>query len=164
VLFRVLDRADDLEIGLLVVAVTGYVNTIPAANEPPIPGDEEMEHRIRRLIRWNAAVMVSRANKRAKGIGGHLATYASSAALYEVGFNHFFRGKDDGQAGDQVYFAVAAGSPATPPGAATSGTTRPSSMGLGTLTAAYQVRFNRSSAIAASSTPARRGLVLHRRQ
>ena len=64
VLFRVLGRADDLGIGLSQVGVTDYVNTIPAADEPSMPGDEEMEHRIRRLIRWNAAVMVSRANLR----------------------------------------------------------------------------------------------------
>ena len=84
--------------------MTDYVNTIPAADEPSMPGDEEMEHRIRRLIRWNAAVMVSRANHRFDGIGGHLATYASAATLYEVGFNHFFHGKADGGFGDQVFF------------------------------------------------------------
>ncbi len=59
---------------------------------------------IRRYIRWNAAAMVIRANKKADGIGGHLSTFASSASLYEVGFNHFFRGKDDGLPGDHVYF------------------------------------------------------------
>ena len=63
-----------------------------------------MERRIRAFIRWNAAVMVTRANTRSEGIGGHLATYASSASLYEVGFNHFFKGKDDGQFGDQIYY------------------------------------------------------------
>src|SRR3546814_8337045 len=66
--------------------------------------DEDLERRIRAFIRWNAAVMVVKANKLADGIGGHLATFASSAALYEVGFNHFFRGKEDGLAGDAVYF------------------------------------------------------------
>ena len=76
-----------------------YVNTIPADEEPWFPGDEHLERRIRAYIRWNAAVMVSRANTRTEGIGGHLSTYASSAALYEVGFNHFFRGKADGGAG-----------------------------------------------------------------
>ena len=75
---------------------TPYVNTIPADEEPWFPGDEHIERRIRAFIRWNAAVMVVRANSRSEGIGGHLSTYASSAALYEVGFNHFFRGKDDG--------------------------------------------------------------------
>ena len=75
---------------------TPYVNTIPADAEPWFPGDEYQERRIRAYIRWNAAAMVVRANTRTEGIGGHLSTYASSAALYEVGFNHFFRGKADG--------------------------------------------------------------------
>ena len=71
--------------------------------QPYFPGDEALEGRIRRIIRWNAAVMVSRANKKEDGIGGHLSTYASAASLYEVGFNHFFRGKDAMGGGDQVY-------------------------------------------------------------
>ena len=83
---------------------TPYVNTIPREQEPWFPGDEYIERRIRAYIRWNAAVMVVKANKHADGIGGHLSTFASSASLYEVGFNHFFRGKDDGQAGDHIYF------------------------------------------------------------
>jgi pyruvate dehydrogenase E1 component len=83
---------------------TDYINTVPPDREPWFPGDEEMERRIRRIVRWNAAVMVTRANKRSEGIGGHISTYASSASLYEVGFNHFFHGKDDGRAGDQVYY------------------------------------------------------------
>jgi pyruvate dehydrogenase E1 component len=83
---------------------TDYVNTITRSEEPPFPGDEPMEKRIRRIIRWNAVAMVHRANTRFSGIGGHLSTYASSATLYEVGFNHFFRGKDAGDSGDQVYF------------------------------------------------------------
>ena len=66
--------------------------------------DEHVERRIRAYIRWNAAIMVSRANRPGLGVGGHIATYASSAALYEVGFNHFFRGKDGGESGDQVFF------------------------------------------------------------
>ena len=81
-----------------------YVNTIPREREPWFPGDEHIERRIRAFIRWNAAMMVVKANKHADGIGGHLSTFASSASLYEIGFNHFFRGKDDGNAGDQVYF------------------------------------------------------------
>ncbi|EQD67068.1 pyruvate dehydrogenase subunit E1, partial [mine drainage metagenome] len=83
---------------------TPYVNTIAKDQEPWFPGDEHMERRIRAYIRWNAAVMVIRANTRNPGIGGHLSTYASSATLYEVGFNHFFRGKSDGGFGDQVFF------------------------------------------------------------
>ncbi len=86
-----------------------YVNTIPPHQEPWFPGDEHVERRIRAYIRWNAAVMVTRANTISEGIGGHLATYASSASLYEVGFNHFFRGKDGDSRGDQVYFQGHAG-------------------------------------------------------
>ena len=76
----------------------------PARHEPWFPGDEHIERRIRAFVRWNAAMMVVKANKHADGIGGHLSTFASSASLYEIGFNHFFRGKDDGNAGDHVYF------------------------------------------------------------
>jgi pyruvate dehydrogenase E1 component len=83
---------------------TDYVNTIPVEQEPAFPGDEAMERRIRHILRWNAAVMVHRANHASEGIGGHISTYASSATLYEVGFNHFFRGKDAAGRGDQIYF------------------------------------------------------------
>jgi pyruvate dehydrogenase E1 component len=102
-LSRLLERARELGVSFPATVSTPYVNTIPAEQEPWFPGDEEIERRIRRFVRWNAAVMVIKANKKADGIGGHLSTFASSASLYEVGFNHFFRGKDDGQAGDQVY-------------------------------------------------------------
>jgi len=103
-LMKLLDRARTLQVDFPATVSTPYVNTIPADEEPWFPGDELLERRIRAFIRWNAAVMVVRANMRTDGIGGHLSTFASSAALYEVGFNHFFRGKDDGGAGDQVYF------------------------------------------------------------
>jgi pyruvate dehydrogenase E1 component len=84
---------------------TDYVNTIQREDEPAFPGDEMMEKRIRRIVRWNAVAMVHRANVRFSGIGGHLSTYASSATLYEVGFNHFFRGRDDEHTlGDQIYY------------------------------------------------------------
>ena len=83
---------------------TDYINTIPPEQEPWFPGDEYIERRIRAFIRWNAVAMVDRANHRFDGLGGHLSTYASAAALYEVGFNHFFRGKGDGGYGDQVFF------------------------------------------------------------
>jgi pyruvate dehydrogenase E1 component len=83
--------------------VTDYVNTIPVAEEPEYPGDRHLEQRICHINRWNAAVMVANANHDYDDIGGHISTYASSAVLYEVGFNHFFRGKDGG-AGDQVYY------------------------------------------------------------
>src|SRR5262245_46534673 len=100
---KVLKRARQLEIGLGPLVNTPYINTISPEQEPAFPGDEAMELRIRRIIRWNAAVMVLRANQRFPGIGGHLSTYASTASVYEVGFNHFFRGKDQG-AGDQIFF------------------------------------------------------------
>ena len=103
-LMKLLERARSLQVEFPATVSTPYVNTIPADEEPWFPGDEFVERRIRSFIRWNAAVMVIRANMRTDGIGGHLSTYASSASLYEVGFNHFFRGKDDGGAGDQVFF------------------------------------------------------------
>jgi pyruvate dehydrogenase E1 component len=99
-----LQRARSLDLGVPELVQTPYINSIPSDSEPPFPGDEELEKRIRRLERWNAVVMVTRANRRHDGIGGHISTYASSASLYGVGFNHFFRGKDDGSAGDQVFF------------------------------------------------------------
>ncbi len=103
-LMKLLERANAHQVGFPATVSTPYVNTIPASQEPWFPGDEETERRIRAFIRWNAAVMVVRANHVAEGIGGHLATFASSAALYEVGFNHFFRGKDSRGPGDQVFF------------------------------------------------------------
>jgi pyruvate dehydrogenase E1 component len=103
-LLRLLERAGQTNVGFPTTVSTPYVNTIPTDDEPEFPGDEYLERRIRAYIRWNAAVMVVRANIRSESIGGHLSTYASSAALYEVGFNHFFRGKDGGRPGDQVYF------------------------------------------------------------
>ena len=98
------ERAQELELDTPMAVNTPYINTIPAVAQPWFPGDEEVERDIRRWIRWNAAAMVIRANKKAEGIGGHLSTFASSASLYDVGFNHFFRGKDDGNPGDHIYF------------------------------------------------------------
>jgi pyruvate dehydrogenase E1 component len=103
-LSQLLDRARASQVSFPATVSTPYVNTIPRESEPWFPGDEHIERRIRRFIRWNAAVMVVNANKAAEGIGGHLSTFASSAALYEIGFNHFFRGKDGGSPGDHVYF------------------------------------------------------------
>ncbi|HWG73844.1 MAG TPA: pyruvate dehydrogenase (acetyl-transferring), homodimeric type [Acidimicrobiales bacterium] len=103
-LMKLLERAKERQVGFPATVSTPYVNTIPPDQEPWFPGDEHIERRIRAYIRWNAAAMVVRANHAAEGIGGHLATFASSASLYEVGFNHFFRGKANGQPGDQVYF------------------------------------------------------------
>ncbi|MBA3973178.1 MAG: pyruvate dehydrogenase (acetyl-transferring), homodimeric type [Candidatus Solibacter sp.] len=84
--------------------VTPYVNTIPASEEVPYPGDRDIERTIKSLVRWNAVAMVVRANKFDEGIGGHISTFASSATLVEVGMNHFFRGSIGGQPGDLVYF------------------------------------------------------------
>jgi len=85
-------------------AATPYVNTIPAAQQAPYPGDRELERRIKGINRWNAAALVMRGLRKSKGLGGHLATFASAAALYQVGFMHFFRGKDDGHGGDQIFW------------------------------------------------------------
>jgi len=103
-LLKLLERARERQVGVPALRSTDYINTIPPEREPWFPGDEHIERRIRAYIRWNAAIMVSRANKHL-GVGGHIATYASAASLYEVGFNHFFRGKDlAGGNGDQIYF------------------------------------------------------------
>jgi pyruvate dehydrogenase E1 component len=103
VMLRLLERAREQQVGVPGLRSTDYINTIPPEREPWFPGDEFTERRIRAYIRWNAAVMVSRANRPGLGVGGHIATYASAASLYEVGFNHFFRGKDHGESGDQVF-------------------------------------------------------------
>ena len=83
---------------------TPYVNTIAAEAETPFPGNREIERRIKSLVRWNAIAMVVAANEAEKGIGGHIGTFASSATLYEMGFNHFFRGPDHPCGGDLIYF------------------------------------------------------------
>jgi pyruvate dehydrogenase E1 component len=101
---RLLERARRKSVAVPASVSTPYVNTIPSTADADFPGDEYLEKRIRRFIRWNAAAMVIRANHAADGIGGHLSTFASSATLYEVGFNHFFRGKADGTPGDHIYF------------------------------------------------------------
>ena len=85
-------------------ANTAYKNTIPADREEPSPGDPEMEHRIRSLVRWNAMATVIRANKESSDLGGHIASFASAATLYDVGFNHFFRAANDKYLGDMIYF------------------------------------------------------------
>ncbi|MFO7852140.1 MAG: pyruvate dehydrogenase (acetyl-transferring), homodimeric type [Bacteroidota bacterium] len=83
---------------------TPYINTIPAEDDEPYPGDRKLERKIKSLIRWNAMAMVVQANKKREGIGGHISTYASAATLYEVGFNHFFRGGENGKPADIVYY------------------------------------------------------------
>ncbi|BEP15246.1 pyruvate dehydrogenase (acetyl-transferring), homodimeric type [Acidothermaceae bacterium B102] len=103
-MLQLLDHAKSRRVGVPEVRTTDYINTIPAAAEPDFPGDEELEERIRSIVRWNAAIMVTRANK-TTNVGGHIATFAGAAELYEIGWNHFFRGKDaDGDSGDQVYY------------------------------------------------------------
>ncbi len=85
-------------------ANTPYVNTIARKKQPPYPGSREIERRIKSIIRWNAMAMVVRGNKGNTGVGGHISSFASAATLYEVAFNHFFRGKDKNGVGDMVYF------------------------------------------------------------
>jgi pyruvate dehydrogenase E1 component len=172
-LARLMERAREKGVNVPAMVQTDYINTIPPEQEPWFPGDEHIERRIRAFIRWNAVVMVDRANQRFDGLGGHLSTYASAAALYEVGFNHFFRGKGDGRFGDQVYFQghaapgiyaraylegrltedqleqfrreVGGGLPSYPhPRRMPDFWEYPTvSMGLGPLIAVYQARFNR---------------------
>ncbi len=104
VMLRLLERAREERVGVPALRSTDYINTIPPEKEPWFPGDEDAERRIRAFIRWNAAVMVSAANRKGLEVGGHIATYQSAASLYEVGFNHFFRGRNHPGGGDQVYF------------------------------------------------------------
>ncbi len=163
-------RRGGVEVGMPLI--TDYVNTIRPESEAPFPGDEAMETRLRHYMRWNAAVMVARANRRVDGIGGHLATYASAATLYEVGFNHFFRGRTEAGFGDQVFFQghaspgiysraylegrldeadldgfrreIGGGLPSYPhPHRGDFWEFPTVSMGLGLINAAYQARFNR---------------------
>jgi pyruvate dehydrogenase E1 component len=103
VMLKLLERARENQVGVPALRSTDYINTIPPEREPWFPGDEYIERRIRAFIRWNAAVMVSRANRKGLEVGGHIATYQSAASLYEVGFNHFFRGKDHPGGGDHVF-------------------------------------------------------------
>ena len=103
-MLAMLDRAGENNLGVPALRATDYINSIPPKQEPEFPGDEFIERRIRAFIRWNAAVMVHRAQRPGIGVGGHISTYASSASLYEVGFNHFFRGKNHAGGGDQIFY------------------------------------------------------------
>ncbi len=105
-LLKTLDtRARQEGVDVPFEANTPYLNTIPVSKQPAYPGNREIERRIKSIIRWNAMAMVVRANKKYDGLGGHISTFASSATLYEVGFNHFFRGRgSDGYSGDIIYF------------------------------------------------------------
>jgi pyruvate dehydrogenase E1 component len=103
-MLKLLQRAHEKQIGLSTLRNSDYINTISPEHEPDFPGDEAIERRIRQYIRWNAAMLVHRAQRPGIGVGGHISTYASSASLYEVGFNHFFRGIDHPGGGDQIFF------------------------------------------------------------
>ena len=103
IMLSLLKESKELHLGVPMVPTTDYINTIAPDAEPEFPGDEELERRYRAWIRWNAAITVHRAQRPGIAVGGHISTYASSAALYEVGFNHFFRGLDDPSGGDQIF-------------------------------------------------------------
>jgi pyruvate dehydrogenase E1 component len=104
IVMKVLDRAQQRHVNLPGYGGTDYVNTIPTTSQPSFPGNEDAERRIAEYVRWNAAMMVHRAQRPGLGVGGHISTYASTATLYEVGFNHFFRGHESEGGGDQLYF------------------------------------------------------------
>lgn len=104
VMLEMLRHSGRTNLGVPGVRSTDYINTIAPSDEPAYPGDEVMEARIRSYIRWNAAIMVHRAQRPGLSVGGHISTYASAATLYEVGFNHFFRGLDHPGGGDQIFF------------------------------------------------------------
>ena len=104
IMLKLIERARQQQVGVPSLTATDYINTIPPEREPWFPGDEDVEREMRRYIRWNAAIMVHRAQRPGIGVGGHISTYASAATLYEVGMNHFFRGKDHPGGGDQIYF------------------------------------------------------------
>src|SRR5215204_5983922 len=104
IMLKLLEQARARQVGLPALRSSDYINTIPPEAEPWFPGDEHVERRLRAYMRWNAAIMVQRAQRPGIGVGGHISTYASSASLYEVGFNHFFRGKNHPGGGDQIYF------------------------------------------------------------
>ena len=108
---QVRDRAITAGVEVPFTANTPYVNTIPLSYEPTFPGDQQMERRIKSLARWNALAMVIRANRVDHSIGGHISTYGSAATLFEIGFNHFFRGRTDQFEGDTVLFAGTCGLP-----------------------------------------------------
>src|ERR1017187_4639707 len=101
---KLLERARERQVGVPSLTATDYINTIPPESEPWFPGDEAVERRYRAFLHWNAAIMVHRAQRPGIGVGGHISSYASAATLYEVGFNHFFRGRDHEGGGDQIYF------------------------------------------------------------
>lgn len=98
------ERAYQRGVHLPFTANTPYINTITTHDQPRFPGNREIERRIKSIIRWNATAMVARANRDYAGVGGHIATFASAATLYEVGFNHFFHARTADHTGDLIYF------------------------------------------------------------
>jgi len=104
IMLSLLRHSTEHNVGLPSLLHTDYINSIAPGDEPEFPGNEQIESRIRAYNRWNAAIMVHRAQRPGVGVGGHISTYASSASLYEVGFNHFFRGPDHEGGGDQIFF------------------------------------------------------------
>ncbi|MEY4743589.1 MAG: hypothetical protein RIR34_928 [Actinomycetota bacterium] len=103
IMLNLLRRSHELQLNVPMVQTTDYINTIAVENEPEFPGDEQIERTYRAWMRWNAAMLVHRAQRPGIGVGGHISTFASSASLYEVGFNHFFRGQDHPTGGDQIF-------------------------------------------------------------
>jgi pyruvate dehydrogenase E1 component len=103
IMLNLLRRSHELQLNVPIVPTTDYINTIAPENEPEFPGDETVERTYRAWMRWNAAMLVHRAQRPGIGVGGHISTFASSASLYEVGFNHFFRGQDHPTGGDQIF-------------------------------------------------------------
>ena len=97
-------RAQEQGVSIPFTANTPYINSIPTSQQAVFPGNREIERRIKSIIRWNAMAMVVRANRESAGIGGHISTFASTATLWEIGFNHFWRGRTDEFLGDMVYF------------------------------------------------------------
>ncbi|CCH78414.1 pyruvate dehydrogenase, decarboxylase component E1, thiamin-binding [Nostocoides japonicum T1-X7] len=103
-MLRLLQQAREMQVGVPSLTTTDYINTIGPESEPWFPGDEDTERRFRAYLRWNAAILVHRAQRPGIGVGGHISTYASAATLYEVGMNHFFRGRNHPGGGDQIFY------------------------------------------------------------
>jgi len=103
IMLNLLRRSHELQLNVPSIPTTDYINTIATADEPAFPGDETIERTYRAWMRWNAAILVHRAQRPGISVGGHISTFASSASLYEVGFNHFFKGQDHPSGGDQIF-------------------------------------------------------------
>jgi hypothetical protein len=101
---RLISKLREAGVDLPPAVSTPFINSIPADEEPSYPGDREIERHIKSYVRWNAMAMVVKANRLYDGIGGHISTFASCVTLYEVGFNHFFRGPAEGRPPDIIYF------------------------------------------------------------